>query len=126
MLVWYKIGVKEDEWFFKCLILMNSYLPSCFIISHFMKYTIVLGDSKPHLSDYMCDQSHASYKNKVLRVAMYGFPPYFIAGKDGLGGADNTLLNYLAAKMEFASKIYVTKNWVASINMVCFCSIIHR
>ena len=90
-----------------------------FIIPYFMKNTTVLGDSKPHFSNIMCDQSHASYKNKVLRVAMFGISPYFIAGKDGLRGADTTLLNYLAAKMEFTSKVYVTKNFVASINMVC-------
>ena len=87
-----------------------------------MKYTTVLGETKPHLSDYMCDQSHALYKNKVLRVAMMGNLPYFIAGKDNIGGADTTLLNYLAAKMEFTSKIYVPKTYLASINMVCICN----
>ena len=90
-----------------------------------MKYATVLGFPKPHLSNYMCDRSHASYKNKVLRVAMYGLSPYFIAGKDGFGGADTMLLNYLSAKMEFTSKIFVTKSWVDSINVVCFCSSFH-
>ena len=85
-----------------------------------MKYTTVLGDSKPHLSDYMCDQSHASYKSKVLRVAMYGVPPHVIAGKDGIGGADIKLLDYLTAKLEFTSKIYIAKSWVSSINTVCY------
>ena len=84
-----------------------------------MKYTIVLGETKPFLSDYMCDQSHALYKNKVLRVAMMGHSPFFIAGKDNKGGADTTLLKYLAAKMNFTSKIYVPKTYLASINMVC-------
>ena len=90
-----------------------------------MKYATVLGYPKPHLSNYMCDQSHVSYKNKVLRVAMYGLSPYFIAGKDGFGGADTMLLNYLAAKMEFTSKISATKSWVDSINVVRFCSSFH-
>ena len=87
-----------------------------------MKYTTVLGETKPHLSDYMCDQSHALYKNKVLRVAMMGHLPYFIAGKDNIGGADTTLLKYLAAKMKFTSKIYLPKTYLASINMVCICN----
>ena len=87
-----------------------------------MKYATVLGFPKPHLSNYMCDQSHASYKNKVLRVAMYGLSPYFIAGKDNIGGADTTLLKYLAAKMKFTSKIYLPKTYLASINMVCICN----
>ena len=87
-----------------------------------MKYTTVLGKTKPHLSDYMCDQSHALYKNKVLRVAMMGHLPYFIAGKDNIGGADTTLLKYLAAKMKFTSKIYLPKTYLASINMVCICN----
>ena len=68
----------------------------------------------------MCDQSHASYKNKVLRVAMYGMSPHVIAGKDGIGGADVTLLNYLTAKLAFTSKISFPKNWVSSINIVCY------
>ena len=85
-----------------------------------MKYTTVLGDSKPHLSDYMCDQSHASYKSKVLRVTMYGVPPHVIAGKDGIGGADIKLLDYLTAKLEFTSKIYTPKSWASSINTVCY------
>ena len=79
----------------------------------------VLGETKPHLSHYMCDQSHASYKNKVLRVGMTGISPYFKADKNGIAGVDITLLNYLAAKMEFTSKIYIPKNFAASINMVC-------
>ena len=87
-----------------------------------MKYTTVLGETKPHLSDYMCDQFHALYKNKVLRVAMMGHLPYFIAGKDNIGGADTTLLKYLAAKMKFTSKIYLPKTYLASINMVCICN----
>ena len=87
-----------------------------------MKYTTVLGETKPHLSDYMCDQSHALYKNKVPRVAMMGHLPYFIAGKDNIGGADTTLLKYLAAKMKFTSKIYLPKTYLASINMVCICN----
>ena len=79
----------------------------------------VLGETKPHLSHYMCDQSHASYKNKLLRVGMMGIPPYFIADKNGIAGIDIKLLNYLADKIEFTSKIYVPKNYAASINMVC-------
>ena len=78
----------------------------------------VLGETKPHLSHYMCDQSHASYKNKILRVGMVGISPYFIADKNGIAGADITLLNYLEAKLECTSKIYVPKTFAASINMV--------
>ena len=48
-----------------------------------------------------------------------GHPPFFIAGKNNIGGADTTLLKYLAAKMKFTSKIYVPKTYLASINMVC-------
>ena len=84
-----------------------------------MIYTTVLGQTKPHLSDKMCHQSHALYKNKVLRVAMMGHSPFFITGKDSIGGADTTLLKYLAAKMKFTSKIYVPKTYLASINVVC-------
>ena len=97
----------------------KSYFPNCFIKSYFMIYTAVLGETKPHLSDYMCHHSHALHKNKVLRVAMMGHPPYIIGGKDNIGGADTTLLKYLAAKMKFTSKIYVPKTYLASINMVC-------
>ena len=84
-----------------------------------MKETTVLGETKPHFSDSMCHQSHALYKNKVLRVAMMGLAPYFINGKNGIVGADATLLNYLAEKMEFTSKITVPKSYFASINVVC-------
>ena len=84
-----------------------------------------LGESKPHLSQYMCDQSHASYKNKVLRVGMMGISPYFKADKNGIVGVDITLLNYLATKMEFTPKIYIAKGFVASINMVCTHNFVH-
>ena len=53
-------------------------------------------------------------------MAMYGMSPHVIAGKDGIGGADIKLLDYLTAKLEFTSKIYIAKSWVSSINIVCY------
>ena len=42
----------------------------------------VIGKAVPHLQDNMCDKSYVSYKEKYLRVAIFGVPPYFYGKSD--------------------------------------------
>ena len=37
----------------------------------------VIGEATPRLQDVMCDSSYVSPKEKSLRVAIFGIPPYF-------------------------------------------------
>ena len=82
----------------------------------------VLGETKPRLSQNMCAQSYASYKNKVLRVGMTGRTPFFKSGQTGVDGVDIRLLNYLAAKFEFIPKLIHPYGWGDSLKLVCICT----
>ena len=37
----------------------------------------VIGEADPRLQHVMCDRSYSSYKDKTLRVGIFGIPPYF-------------------------------------------------
>ena len=37
----------------------------------------VIGEKTPYLQDTKCDISYSSYKNKSLRVGIFGIPPYY-------------------------------------------------
>ena len=82
----------------------------------------VVGENKPYLSQNICAQSYASYKNKVLRVGMMGRPPFFKPGQTGVDGIDFRLLNYLAAELEFIPKLTHPNGWDDSLKLVCICA----
>ena len=79
----------------------------------------VLGEHQPRLQDLMCDMSYKSYTNKMLRVGMVGFPPYFAIQEQKIVGVDMMFLKFLEEKKSLQSNINFHKTFVASIDVVC-------
>ena len=52
----------------------------------------VIGEVAPRLQDLMCDSSYVSPKEKSLRVAIFGIPPYFY-GKRNFHSTNHRSLN---------------------------------
>ena len=80
----------------------------------------VVGESEPHLEQEMCKPSSASYRNKILRIALAGLPPHFVMTSNGtIEGTIVTLIKILAKKLRFTPKIIIAESFIAADLQVC-------
>ena len=85
-----------------------------------------VGEKKSLMQDHMCGQNYTSYKNKVLRIGMLGFPPNLKVTNSGIypvrhypvDGVDFHLLQLLVKRKNFVANITIPKHLPASIAMV--------
>ena len=77
----------------------------------------VIGEMEPRLELDMCQTSYVSYKNRALRVGMWGVKPYVINANLGYG-MDFRMLTMLAERLQFSPKIVVCPSILASVDMV--------
>ena len=78
----------------------------------------VVGETDPRLESHMCEPYYASYKNRQLLIGMMGMKPYYVDTKMGKDGVDFRMLEMLAERLKFHTKIIVPPSFLASINMV--------
>ena len=80
----------------------------------------IVGEINPILEDTMCKPSYASFKQKRLRVALLGIPPYFMVTNTGqIDGTDIRLLRILEQKLNFGAEITVPQSYLEADTKVC-------
>ena len=79
----------------------------------------VVGENKPRLQDVMCDLSHTSYKNKIVRVEIVGTPPYFTIQEQKTDGVDVKFLKYLTERNNLQFNMSMPKTYTAALSAVC-------
>ena len=77
----------------------------------------IVGEKESRLELTICKPSYVSYRNKALRIGMWGIEPYVINAKRGYG-LDFLLLTMLAKRLKFSPKIVVSSTSLDSVNMV--------
>lgn len=78
----------------------------------------VLGESDPRMEPDMCEPSYVSYKKRTLRIGMIGLKPYIVDTELGQDGIDVRMLEMLAARLKFNTKLIIAPSFFASPSMV--------
>ena len=80
----------------------------------------IVGEMIPRLEENMCKPSYASFKEKIVRVALLGIPPYFMVTNTGqIDGTDIRLLRLLEQKLNFRAEINVPQSFLEADTKVC-------
>ena len=78
----------------------------------------IVGRKEPHMQDYMCEKSYASYKYKKLKVGIFGPKPYIFSTKNGIDGTDVRLLKLLSQKLKFVPELMIPMSFRHGSNLV--------
>ena len=83
----------------------------------------MVGKITPGLERHICNPSYATYKDKVLRIVLFGVRENFHSTKNGIDGVDVRLLHMLAEKLRFKPQIIILPSFAAIRSVVCKASL---
>ena len=77
----------------------------------------VIGEMESRLEPNICKTSYVSYKNRALRVGIWGLEPYVVNANVG-HGIDYRMLTMLAERLKFSPKIIPSSSSLDSVERV--------